>query len=500
MPIGPLPALPKYRTDLVSRRMCRTAQLDPRFAREVLAEYAEDGIRAAGLPVGVNVVAVVRHARQAEDRLLRRDRTLAVLLAMLAVLVLLAVQSTADHRSVVAAIAATGVPLVLLAALAVVHRELWTSWRIARSLGDGADRAAGQAPPVEPELERRLELLKRANLVVYHEDVAGVNPFVGSGWRISEQVWTPINVGRPAKDTAGQPLTPVPFDAADIHDQVARRIAKASGLDGMSVRNRLYARGSFLGSLPEALPDPTQRPLVVVDSRLVKSGAAGPTSGLETYLCLRVIGEGGRVVVSMHLRAQLTPPFLTWEVNAYTLPPLGPRFDLPPRLVAGPVRLRFRALQDALRTTPRLLFGSMSALLRRSSGARRRARELEKLRREICKGYGVFDYGTTNSLRERAASWPRMEFAERRNASTYFKLMVQAVLDSTEQFLTSHHIDTADLTAQQQQIITTQTTIFNGAIHQSVIGGTGNVQHNPVAPPGGGSSANQANPPGPPGP
>ncbi|MFD8597316.1 hypothetical protein ACFV1L_20160 [Kitasatospora sp. NPDC059646] len=495
MPIGPLPALPKYRTDLVSRRMCRTAQLDPRFAREVLAEYAEDGIRAAGLPVGVNVVAVVRHARQAEARVLRRDRVLAGLLALLPALLLLAARSLTTGHGALAAAAAAGLPAVVLAALVVVYRELWTSWRIARELGEGAGAAAGQAPPVEPELERQLELLKRANLVVYHEDVAGVNPFVGSGWRIYEQVWAPINIARPARDSAGNPLTPVPFNAADIHDQVARWIIKDSGLDGISVRNRLYARGTFLANLPWALPDPTGRPLTVVDSQWVKAGAANPTTGLETYLCLRMIGDGGRVVVSMHLRAQLTRTSLTWNVNAYVLPPLGPRFDLPDRQLAGPVRLRARALADAARATPGLLFGSVGALLGRAADAAGKARRLERTRREIRKNYGTIDYGTTNSLRERASFWPYMEFAERRDSSTYFKLMVQAVLDATEQFLAAHRIDTADLTAQQQQqIFQTQTTIFNGAIQNAVIGGVGNVQNNYVAPPGGGSSAGGPNP------
>ncbi|MFD7639135.1 hypothetical protein ACFV4P_00630 [Kitasatospora sp. NPDC059795] len=501
MPIGPLPALPKYRTDLVSRRMCRTAQLDPRFAREVLAEYAEDGIRAVGLPVGVNVVAVVRHARQAEARVLRRDRVLAGLLAALLALLVLAGWSLANGQEAVAAVAAAAVPVVLLAALTAVYRELWTSWRIARELGDGAGKAAGQAPPVEPELEQRLELLKRANLVVYHEDVAGVNPFVGSGWRIYEQVWEPINIARPAKDPAGNPLKPVAFDAADIHDQVARWIIKDSGLDGISVRNRLYARGTFLENLPWALPDPTGRPLTVVDSQWVKAGAAGPTTGLETYLCLRLIGDGGRVAVSMHLRAQLTRTSLTWNVNAYVLPPLGPRFDLPDRQVAGPVRLRMRALEDALHATPRLLFGSVGALLGRVADAAARARRLEKTRREIRKNYGTIDYGTTNSLRERASYWPRVEFSERRDSATYFKLMVQAVLDATEHFLAVHHVDTVDLTArQQQQIFTHQTTIFNGAIQNAFVGGAGNVQNNYVAPPGGGSSAGGTNPPGAPSP
>jgi hypothetical protein len=479
--------------------MCMTAHLDPEFAREVLTEYAEDGIHAVGLPFGVNVVSLVRHARLAQARVLRRDRILAGLLALLAALVLLAVWCLSHHRASTAGLAALALPLVLLAALAAVHHQLWHSWRTALALGDGQQPAATLAPAADPQLEQRLALLKRANLVVYHDDVAAVNPFVGSGWRISEEVWSPINVGRPAKDAAGQPLTPIPFTAAEMHDQVARRVARASGLNDLSVRNRLYVRGHFVSHLASALPDPAQRPLPVVDSSYVKAGAANPTAGMETYLCLRAIGEGGRVVVSMHLRAQLSHPLFTWEVNAYVLPPLGLRFYRPDRLVAGPVRLRARALADAVRQTLPLRFGSAAALGRRSTARAGRARALERLRREIRKNYASFDYGTTNSLRERASSWFAMGFAERRDAATYFKLMVHAVLNSTEEFLTAHHIDTSDLNAQQQQIITTQTTIFNGAITQSVIGGTNNVQNNaangPVAPPGGGSSSGQPAPP-----
>ncbi|WP_329561458.1 hypothetical protein [Kitasatospora sp. NBC_01266] len=489
-----LPTLPKHRTDLVTRRMCATAHLDPRLAREVLADYAEDGMEALGPPVGINLIALVRHSRLVESRVHSQDRVLAWLLTALLALVTLAVAQVADRRPIVASLALGAVLLILVAAFAVVYRALWASWSIVLALSTQDDSALTLAPPVAAEVEQHLASFKRLNMVVYHHSVEKVNPFVGSGWRISESVWNPLNIGRPAKDANGAALVPLPFDAADLHQHVAKQISKATGLESLTARNRLYVRGFFVSHIPDALPDPTKRPAAVIPSDWVKAGAARPTKGMETYLCLRVIGEGGHVVVSMHLRAQLHHPTLTWEVNSYVLPPLGDRFGLPQRLLAGPVRLRLRAAHDALRQTRPLLFGSPGRLLGRASTRARTARALEKQRREIRKGYATFDFGATNSLRERAASWEKMGFAERRDSATFVKLLTQAVLVSTRDFLTAHHIDTTDLDDQQQQIIQQQTTIFNGSIGNAVIGGTGNTQNNqqgPVAPPGGGSSSGQ---------
>lgn len=506
---APTLALPQYRTDLVTRRMCATAHLDADFAREVLEEYAEDQINAVGLPLGINLVALVRHATAADRRRHRHDRVLAVLQAYLLVLVFIGVIAWANRQLATGAIAIGAGLLAFPAAAGLSFRTEWAARRRALELDNSSAPAQSLAPPVEARLEAELESFKRTNMVPYHASVEAANPFVGSGWRITEAVWTPIDISRPA-NPSGTPLTPRPFSAADLHHYLAVQMPQAAGLSGLKARNRLYIRGLSVSSLgQEVLPDPARKPLAAIPSKFVKLGASQSGAGMETYLCLRVLGNAGRVVVSMHLKAQLHRPMLSWEVAAYVLPPLGQRFLLPDSFSCTDSRLRLRTAREIAFCTPRDLLGTFGRLSRRHSKAARHARDMVKLRKEIAKGYGYYDYGSINSLRERSSHWGEMGYAERRDAEKYFKLMVQGVLSATATFLESHNIDTSDLRRQQQQIISTQTYHFNGVINGQVqAGNNGQMYINqgqghpgqppgggtqPIAPPGGGAGA--GNPP-----
>jgi len=126
---------------------------------------------------------------------------------------------------------------------------------------------------------------------------------------------------------------------------------------------------------------------------------------------------------------------------------------------------------------------------------------IDRARREIRRGYLGHDYGSTNSLRERAAHWNEMGYSERRDAQKYFKLMVQGILNCTAEFLETRNIDTSDLTHQQQQIVSLQTYTFNGAIGQVQAGNYGQMNvaqgGQPQAPPGGGAGAGVVGPGGP---
>jgi hypothetical protein len=487
--------------------MCATAHLDPSFAREVLDEYTTDRIRSVGLPFGVNLVALVRHALLADQRGNEQDRHLLALeglffLGALGGLVALAHgHAGLGEWLLVAAVA------VFPVATVVIHRGEWAMRRSVLGLKDGVASPQKLAPAADPALETELKGLRSANMVVYGLEAEAQNPFVGSGWRITESVWSPIDVGTPARSPGGTPLAPVLFTAADLHQHLAKSMPQATGLTNLRARNRLYVRGPSVAALgPDVLPDPTRKPLASIPSRYVKAGAAQGNSGMETYLCLWLSGDGGRVLVSMHLKALLHPPMLSWEVAAYVLPPLGPRFKLPAEFAASQTRLRWEAVRAAVSGTVRGLFGAAGRLLRRRLRALEQARGLERERQEIRKGYMGHDYGSVNSVRERAAHWKEMGYSERRDAQKYFKLMVQGVLGCTAQFLESRNIDTTDLKHQQQQIISFQTYTFNGAIGQVQAGNQGQMNINqggqPQAPPGGGAGAGVAGPapaPAPPG-
>ncbi|MCZ9338712.1 hypothetical protein NGM37_13100, partial [Streptomyces sp. TRM76130] len=81
----------------------------------------------------------------------------------------------------------------------------------------GTEKAERLAPPVEPEAEAWLRELKGANVLPYADAAALTTPFVGSGTKIKEVVWQPVDVSRPAEAPGGGSLPVLPFDAVDLH-------------------------------------------------------------------------------------------------------------------------------------------------------------------------------------------------------------------------------------------------------------------------------------------
>ncbi|MFA7762816.1 hypothetical protein [Streptomyces sp. NRRL S-448] len=486
-----LPVLAQYRDDAVTRLLCAGAHLDEGFAREVDVELTEDRLRATGLSLGIDLVALARHARACVRRIDRRDRRLAGLCA------------TGVWAAVPAALygLVAGLPALALAAAAAFVLAYATAWALvrqaeneARTAALGVEHGAGRpkdlAPGVGAEVEGRLLEQKRANVVPYTAGAERTNPFVGSGSKIKEMVWQPIDVSRPADDPAGGgKLAIKPFDAVDLHSFVAREMEHIAGLKGLRARNRLYVIGdhvSYVG--PDLLPDRLRRPRAQIPKQLVQAGVVQPGAGMRTYLSLERTGEGGRVIVSMHLRARLQHPSLTWEVAAYGIPPLQSRFYRVYELPRAGWERWWDLFRVATAATGPALFGAPGRLVRRASARGERARSLEKLRREIGRRHLRFDYGAVDSLRERVADWDQLGFSERTDSQDFLQRLQQGVLIATERFLKDHHVDTSSYD-QAQQVINTHTYTFQGDIHSSNIGAHGTVNQ-------GGQAQTSGKPPG----
>ncbi|MFC4036767.1 hypothetical protein ACFO3J_35810 [Streptomyces polygonati] len=492
MPLNQLTPLPKFRTDMVTRRLCATVHLDHAFARQVLAQLAEDGLQAVGLPFGINVVALVRHARLAAQRRGRRDNALAGLVALQVLCVLMVLWALSAGSAPVAVAAGFIAVAALPGGWTVVLLAEREARQLALELGRGHQPASDLAPPVEPELEKSLEQLKRANFVPYHSSEDHARPFVGSGWLIQKGVWTPIDVSRPAKDAHGNTRRIIPFDASDLHHYLAVQMPGIVGLDALKARNRLYAHGLIVAHLgPDVLPVPTRRPLVTVPKQMVQSGAVRSGARTETYLCLRMAGEGGSVVVTMHIRAHLMGSRLDWEVAAYILPPLDARFDVVDHLPAGPGQLWWQTARHTTAGFRHTFFGAPGRLRRERSRQNAWNRQLAKIRKEITKGRIVFDYGAHSSLREDVGDWDRMGFHEERDAAQYFQRLQQGVLIATERFLEAHNVDTSDFESAQNQIINTQTYNIQGPVLGPSQWGNNNQQQNQNQ----NQSGNPGNPP-----
>jgi len=460
-----LPSLPQYRKDGVTRRLCASVHLDEAFAREVDQRLTGDRLTALGLTLGINFVALARHARAALLRRAILDRQLAWLGAALALSLLVAVWGLGSGHGSVAMVGVYGPLGVLGASWWLVRRAESQARDAAQEVFRDPDKAEKLAPAVEPAAEAWLQehSLKRANVLPYADAAALTNPFVGSGKKIKEVVWQPIDVSKPADAPHGGKLTILPFDAVDLHTYVAKQMEGISGLEGLRAKNRLYVLGSNAYMLPELLPDRTARPRPQIPRQFVQAGLQSPGAGMRTHLCLERVGEGGRIIVSMYLRAILSGPSLTWEVAAYAIPPLHGRFYRVDRLpVAGFERWRSLFRHATSCTWPELR-GAVGRINDRSRRRRTAEKALTKLRRDITDQHLVVDCGATDSLRERIGDWNQAGYAERIDSQDFLFRLQQGVLIATERFLKDHNVDTSSFD-KAQQIINTQTYNISGDI------------------------------------
>ncbi|WP_329378003.1 hypothetical protein OG625_08765 [Streptomyces sp. NBC_01351] len=462
-----LPELAQYRDDAVTRLLCAGAHLDEGYAREVDVELTEDRMNATGLTLGIDLIALARHARAAARRIDVRDRRLAWLCAVgVWAAVPAGIYGLAGGVTGLAYAAGGALLLTYGTAWGLVHRAESEARAAALAVAHGTGRPMDLAPGVAPEAEDRLLEQKRANVVPYAARAERTNPFVGSGQKIKEMVWQPIDVSRPADDPAGGGKLQIrPFDAVDLHSFIAREMEHIAGLKGLRARNRLYVRGDHVAYVgADLLPDRLRRPRAQIPKQLVQAGLVQSGAGMRTYLSLERAGEGGRVIVSMHLRARLQHPSLTWEVAAYGIPPLQDRFYRVHRLPAGGFERWWDLFRFATTATASLLLRAPSRLSRRGSDRRRRARHLERLRREIDRKHLLYDYGAVDSIRERVADWQQLGFSERTDSQDFLQRLQQGVLIATERFLQDHNVDTASYD-QAQQVINTTTYTFQGDIH-----------------------------------
>ncbi|MFE4048505.1 hypothetical protein [Streptomyces sp. YIM B13518] len=469
-------ALPRYADDAVTRELCGHVYRDMEWAVSVGRMFVTERFRAHGQPKGVDLVAVVRHARRAERLFLLRDAMLALCFAALAAGVIagLAALVVRDLERL------TGCLLLVAGALVagtvVAFAWNWVMWRAAQGVQWGDDPPRHGAPAVKAGLERELDALDQANVIVYSaKGPDGEQPFLGSGISIMETVWPGIDISHPARKSTGKKARIKSFTASELHSHVADRLPDLAGLDGLRVCNRLHIQGHHVRDLGAALvPDPRRRPVTRIDPHLVETGIAETGDVMRSYLTLELIGTRGSYVVTVHLRARLARSRLSWEIAASYLPPVHTVFNHPRthRFGFGDHAMTMvRVTREQLRDQ---LFGSARRMLRRPVRRTADAVRLLWQRSRMARPRSYFDYGAGGTLRAVASAPSRQgDYTQRMDAEDAMQRIQQALLRATDQFLEAHHVDTSDL-RRTQKIITTQTYNFSGPINgQNVFGNHG---------------------------
>ncbi|MGW0189209.1 hypothetical protein ACWDV7_26075 [Streptomyces sp. NPDC003362] len=466
--------LPAHHADLVTRQLCAHCYRDHKFAEDVMRTFVRQRLVAHGQPMGVDLVAVVRHARRAHRLHQLRDALLVVCCLVVAAGVtgtLAALIEWDEQRErALDLLRLTG--WALLAAAVLVYAWGWVLWSAAEAVHWGKAPPRDGAAPAPLPLEAELDALDEANAVSY--TVTGQeaeNPFVGSGINVVQRVWAGIDVGRPAEDAEVKPFT-----AAELHAYVAERAADLAGLDGLRARDRLYVQGHHVRDVgPALLPNPLYRPMTRIDPALVEAGTAASDAVMRTYLSLESVGVSGSHVITVYVRARLFRSRLSWEVSAFYLPPLDAEYTGRFKRPIGPVERAVRLLGHTVARFASHLLGAPGRVIRRV-WHRVGDHVLQLIARgRIVRRSAHFDYGTVGTLRETVSDIQRYkDHTQLMDAQDAFQRLQQAVLLATEQFLKDHGIDASDL-KQAHKTINNQTYNFNGPVtgRQNIFGNNG---------------------------
>ncbi|MEU4162652.1 hypothetical protein [Actinoplanes sp. NPDC026670] len=421
---------PNFARD-ATRYMCAAVQLDSALNRRILAGTVEQPLRAIASSPGVDLATVLKYGIHAR----RRQRITDILLLLFLPFWLF-----------------FGLGL-LLGWLVVAIERFRTSYRVLAPKLRHAVFDPAQAPePASDRIRRRIADIAardRGNVTLY----SGYDPFPGFGVRQNE--WSFVaDISKPAH---GEKIRR--FSVAEVHDHVA---AAVSGLDlpGVTVDDRLFVAGSDLldDSMPavasELLPDPLQAPRQQADRSTIRQQWDHPHDQARPYLALRVTGWGGELVMTMFVRfVQYRNEQLYTEADYRLL---------------GPMRADYHSVDDlrehpSLRQVSRIVTAALPAAIIRQLrapfvvlaeilGPLTLNSERRRIRREITEER-TFNYGAPIAPREMAMDDGYHRHFQRADKDQYLRIIERKVLDSLEQFLAAHGIDSSDVRERQSMII-----------------------------------------------
>jgi Inner membrane component of T3SS, cytoplasmic domain len=443
------PNTPKPSTDLkyteTTRYLCAAAHLDASFRNYVIKHVVEEEHKAIGESLGVDAVSVARHCLAARRREMFRN------IALLLILLILIIS-----RSF-----ALLIPCIILAWV-VVFIEIWNAhYRvIANQLTKTKFNPDAINFRLDPNLEQKLRNTanaQNANLVVY----SSFTPFVGAG--ISIGGWSiALNVQK-GKQEMGSMLEPLPFQIREMYSHLTNALTK-HGVDGLSVKDRLYVDGREIRDDQRFLPYPLARPNLQVDPSLIETFIESPPQSIRHYKCIQVTSWKGELVLSIFLRFSKIGQTLFVEANYFLLPPVKEQYykidSIQPSLSIQKIG---ELLAQSAVTMPLYWLFSPFMLLSAIFRPLQRASEHAAIKRAIGENPS-FDYGANSSIRIHASSTEYRRFFQKLDREMYVKIIERQILESIIDFLDRKNIDTTDLKEQRAMILNTGVIVTGGSV------------------------------------
>ncbi|MFN8074647.1 MAG: hypothetical protein U0Q15_04390 [Kineosporiaceae bacterium] len=438
--------------DGITRALCAHAHLYHPMAKGVADGLLGGNYNAAAPVWGVDLVALMRHARESVQRWDARDQQLrwVTVSGFVIALFTAAIVNLGGLPWRVGLTLLFASPIyVFLASFLVVHQHYaGTRARAVAAMKDPTPVRDLAGAGLSPDDVAALEELATANVVAF----AGSVPFVGDG-RMLENWTLSIDLSRARRDPGAARPDGADVTASGLHHHVMRRLRQGP-LSGVRVEQRLYARGGNarkIEGLCDGWTHARCHPRARIDPEVVDSFADAPAVFARTYVAAQRISWGGQLVVTLLLHARLHGTVLQIEASEHVLPPLKGRYAKVGDFPDGRMRVMRHTLAASWRSTGRLIsqcWPRLAAARRNGRNWRRICRRNEKAHRD-----GVpFNYGASESLREQISDPGRMLYYalgdEVMSAVPLRRAALRAVAEYVEQF----GYDVTDLREQEKQI------------------------------------------------
>jgi hypothetical protein len=438
-PPGPLA------TSDATRYMCAAVYRDRKLAEHVIDRVVDEPYKAPPRSPDVDLVAVVQHALAARRRGLRCD----LVLTVFALVVLIAAMYLGPSIEI---LVPAGIVLIGGAWVIVYGEQLTMLYGV---VGQGLRPRRVEVrprPPRSSALRRRLASLaeaERGNVSVY----GGYSPFFGSG-SVRESWSFVLDISRSAEGA-----TALPFTADELHDFVTRDV-RAVGLARVSVEDRMFVDGRDLASDSRFVAAEPAPPQLYARPELISTLRAVPEDRVRPYACFHILGWGGQLVCSTHLRFVVTRRHLFAEATHCILPPIKEKYQEIDRIASKPtLRQASQIGGRTLLSTPLRLLAAPFRLLQ---FVRRpfvlRSRRAEQSREIIHEK--TFNYGAAYSPRESFADTNFQRYFQQLDFDQYVKIVEDNVFQAMVDFLDEHGIDTS-------RLVERQTTIQNNGVFVS---------------------------------
>lgn len=444
--------------DVVTRLLCSTAHLKGGFADHVVAELVDPGHRAKAPNWNLDTVALARHARQAQDRRSARDLRLLLVFA-----VVVGAEQLALGALVTGRIAATTFAWVSAAVLAgawlAAFRIVWWHYslihRSSLAVIGLPNVEAVEPPPLEREVEERLEEAEDANVVLFSG-----SPFLGSGELLDR--WTvtvDISTGEQGED--GTRRRPEPFDTAELHEAMLAAVPNAMN-PRPRAGNRLYVVGGHalsVGGLFRSGPVPDdavealrfRQPVSIVRDDVVTGYLRAPAASARPYAFFELTAWDGQVVVTMFLRVTVTYPTMFAEAAICALRPPQGRYGDVGTIRLGPGVHRWPIVRSVLPAALPLLFFSPA----RAAANLRAARRDRLARRELeitLQQRNDVNFSAGPSLREEVARGDNPLHFGYVDEEMFYRSFTRGALDSLQDWLAERRVDRSEFSRQRMSI------------------------------------------------